>query len=615
MRSSAYLSASRCGVFLVRFVLPHDRRLPGEPRDFKFSTLTKDPRNAKSIARRLRVLFELYLLQNVRVEREALIAYLRNSMTKQKLSDLAPFNAEPDGDGGWKFSDVKPDDIPAIDAFLEAVTKHTGSKPLSQVALAEPLPEQFHEPGRLSAAARSRVSKHIAEYLKYEEAREADREIGEKKVPQVRTRLKPFLDRFGQRQIGTLTPADMEQYKKDLVYLPVDAPSLRSAINLSFDEIIKRSRKKLIVDNSGDIALTITANTLDGYITVAKNFLEHAKKQYAINPLITTGFDVKVKAREGVTKRAFTQLELEAIFGSAYYVEANYNKCHQYWVPLLGAFCGARLNEIAQLQLDDIQQDDAGLWYINITDSQDDDEDGDGKSLKNEESRRIIPVHQKLLDLGFIDFVKSQRASAPTRKAAIEEAARNAKPNSKAAKARYTDSLFELSPGTGDKYGKEPGRWFNKNYLDEYLALKKPEISFHSFRHRFVTSLAQAIIDGSGLAVETIIAERIPESVVLRRLCGHSSAHVMTAGRSQYDVHTDTYTGAFSIESMKRVIDRLNYPGVEFHLYSPPVEGKRKRMKKPTAKKSVPTKKVVNNSELQAGTFEVTSEEFSTLFS
>lgn len=54
----------------------------------------------------------------------------------------------------------------------------------------------------------------------------------------------------------------------------------------------------------------------------------------------------------------------------------------------------------------------------------------------------------------------------------------------------------------------------------------------------------------------------------------------MTAGRGQYDVHTDAYTGAFSVRSMKRVIDRLEYPGVDFYPYQAPDGAKKKRMKK-----------------------------------
>lgn len=585
MRSFAYLSVSRCGVFLVRFVLPRENRRSDDSRDIKFSTHTKDPRHAKSLARRLRVLFELYLLQNVRIERSALVEYLRSNMNKPKLSDLAPFNADKDDNGNWRFTDVKPGDVGAIDAFLEAVNRSSqGDKPLSQVALSEPLPERFHEPGRLSSAARLRVSRHIADYLKSEQAREDDKEIGEKSVPQTKTRLRPFLERFGTKQIGTLTPADMEKFKKDLAFYPVNAQNLRHAISLTFDEIVSRSRRKLLLDNDGAIAECITESTLEGYVTVAINFLEFAAKQYAVNELVIKGFDVKTKARKGTIKRAFTQAELKAIFGDVFYMNANYNRSYQYWVPLLGLFTGARLNEISQLQLDDVRQDDAGLWYIDITASSDDDEGDNTKSVKNEESRRIVPVHQKLLDLGFIDFVKEQRSSAPSRKAAIEEKAASAKPGSRDANAKYTTNLFGLSSGTGDKFGKAPGRWFNEEYITDYLQIKQPEISFHSFRHRFVTSLAQAIVDSSGLGVEMVLHERIPESVILRRICGHSGAHVLTAGRNQNDVHTNTYTGAFSIASMKRVIDRLNFPGVHFFGYTEPTVGKRKRKKTPVKK-------------------------------
>ena len=100
--------------------------------------------------------------------------------------------------------------------------------------------------------------------------------------------------------------------------------------------------------------------------------------------------------------------------------------------------------------------------------------------------------------------------------------------------------------------------------------------------------------------IETAIKERIPEALILRRLAGHSVAHSLTSGRGQFDIHTDTYTGAFSIKSMKRVIDRLDYPGVVFHGYISPDDAKRQRMKKPAKK---------------AGSVEVSSEDLGALLS
>jgi hypothetical protein len=67
------------------------------------------------------------------------------------------------------------------------------------------------------------------------------------------------------------------------------------------------------------------------------------------------------------------------------------------------------LNEIAQLALDDIQKTD-GIWYLNVTDEGDD----DNKRLKNESSKRRVPVHAALLDTGFIDRVQKLKDAGHT---------------------------------------------------------------------------------------------------------------------------------------------------------------------------------------------------------
>ncbi len=85
MLSSSYLQKSRNGVYFARFVIPAPQRSPTESRDFKLSTGTKDPRHAKSTARYLRVLFDSYLMENVKVTRTSAIAYLQARMKKPAL--------------------------------------------------------------------------------------------------------------------------------------------------------------------------------------------------------------------------------------------------------------------------------------------------------------------------------------------------------------------------------------------------------------------------------------------------------------------------------------------------------------------------------------------------
>lgn len=60
------------------------------------------------------------------------------------------------------------------------------------------------------------------------------------------------------------------------------------------------------------------------------------------------------------------------------------------WVFLIAAVTGARHGEIQQLRREDIQQTESGTWFISINDN-------DGKQLKNQYSKRCIP----LVDSGY----------------------------------------------------------------------------------------------------------------------------------------------------------------------------------------------------------------------
>ena len=78
------------------------------------------------------------------------------------------------------------------------------------------------------------------------------------------------------------------------------------------------------------------------------------------------------------------------------------NKPERYWVTLLSAYSGARLNEICQLDVIDIQELD-GIWTINLNANSAD------KSIKTEAGSRLVPIHPKLMELGFLDYLQMIR--------------------------------------------------------------------------------------------------------------------------------------------------------------------------------------------------------------
>ena len=75
------------------------------------------------------------------------------------------------------------------------------------------------------------------------------------------------------------------------------------------------------------------------------------------------------------------------------------------WVSILLLYTGARVSEIAQLSVDDVVVRD-GHPCIDINDER------PGQSIKNESSRRVVPLHPDVLALGFMDYVEGARESA-----------------------------------------------------------------------------------------------------------------------------------------------------------------------------------------------------------
>ena len=98
-------------------------------------------------------------------------------------------------------------------------------------------------------------------------------------------------------------------------------------------------------------------------------------------------------------KRApFTGKQAAAILADA---EARHLASLDRWLPLLALFQGGRREELGQLRRDDIQKID-GVWCMRITD------EAVGQKVKNEASVRTIPLHQKVVDAGFVEFAKTR---------------------------------------------------------------------------------------------------------------------------------------------------------------------------------------------------------------
>ena len=229
------------------------------------------------------------------------------------------------------------------------------------------------------------------------------------------------------------------------------------------------------VVESGATYKTITAVTVNNRLRKLSAFLNWCKTNgyVADNPL------VGMKVMTGSAKEArlsFDRHDLTTLLNlDALKTEARKHPW-RYWLPLLGRATGARLEELCQLRMDDFIEQQ-GMQCIRIDDSR------EGQNLKNSSSRRMLPLHPTLIDLGLLQHVESVRSTG-------------------------ADRLFPELEAVRGKLGHAPSKWFGR--YKAKLGITDPRKTFHSFRHTFIDDLRDAGVQDS----------------LIKRMVGHEDSSV-----------------------------------------------------------------------------------------
>ncbi len=136
----------------------------------------------------------------------------------------------------------------------------------------------------------------------------------------------------------------------------------------------------------------------NSYLTCLNSIYNFAisRKMVKHNPAI--GMVDPVKEKAGDRMGGYDDPEVEVIVQAALEEERPLHK----WVSLILATSGARVAEITQLWASQICLD-GDIWVYDIRPSQ------DGGTVKNSSSERKVPVHPVVIELGFLDFVKTRK--------------------------------------------------------------------------------------------------------------------------------------------------------------------------------------------------------------
>lgn len=245
--------------------------------------------------------------------------------------------------------------------------------------------------------------------------------------------------------------------------------SLNTVSRFLPEDMALMSRSGWLAVRDAMLAAEVRPSTINKLLTKAKMCLDYGLMNGQLegrNPIER----MKLTKDTDSKRRAFTDEELERLLGR---VEAEYqftrHTAHttseaRRWASLVSVVTGARSAEVCHLTKRDIVTLDNGLVCIDIN------EDGDGKSVKNKHSVRLVPLTDGAYGFNLKSFLE----------------------------------WVDMQPDEGPLFGMTPSAyssWFNSRVLTEALP-DAENVSLHSLRHWLATRMKERgvnLVDAQGI--------------------------------------------------------------------------------------------------------------------
>lgn len=207
-------------------------------------------------------------------------------------------------------------------------------------------------------------------------------------------------------QFPNLTLAGMEKWREDGIIYTIEKGKSMKSKKLSLKGI--QTRVDIVLEFLELIKLTV-----DKYanlnIDMWKKFLKVKERDLSIEDKIQNKKDKKLPMKSEyinafLLNRYKQKDGLRVGTALRNFTKHTKSSPHIFWSVILGVFTGARAEELAQLKIRDIKKNGKVL-YINVSE-----DDLESQSTKNESSKRKIPICDKLIQLGFLNYVNNRVA-------------------------------------------------------------------------------------------------------------------------------------------------------------------------------------------------------------
>ena len=287
--------------------------------------------------------------------------------------------------------------------------------------------------------------------------------IRDRSIDEVKHSLSHMIEEWGDIPIGSITREMTTKFKGHIRKIPRNRKKNPQYRDMEFHELVNM-----------DIKDSISTTTLNKHLGYCSSFYEWSVTHgySTINPF--KGMRLKRTVRPRDERDRFSELELKKIFGKENYIhftDIEKGRYELYWTPLIGVFTGLRLGEITSLYLDNIKEISGHHRGKRLCFNILEEPEREDKHLKTKSSRRIVPVHDTLLELGLMDFIQLLKKKDPKRQ-----------------------RLFQELKYKSGNYNQNVSRFFNNRYLP-LIGLKTDKKNFHSFRHTVSDHLKQKGIE------------------------------------------------------------------------------------------------------------------------
>jgi integrase len=269
-------------------------------------------------------------------------------------------------------------------------------------------------------------------------------------------------------------------------------------------DINQITKPEIVALKTAEIGRKLSANRINKRLGQVNDFFNWAIKNghyTASDKSPVEGLFVSKKAKLATateSREKFDEDEIKAIFGTGY--RERFFAPDHYWIPLVCLFSGARREEVGDLLSANVK-DVEGVPTFFI-------EEG-----KTKDARRTVPIHQVLIELGFIEYAKARQEAGHAQ-------------------------LFPHRPKGAGGRAKEAGRMFTLR-LREDCGITNTRKTFHSLRHNAITQFRKKGVH--------------PTNAL--QIAGHQSEHTATVHTVFYDDIDDR-----EMKQLESDINKLSYP-------------------------------------------------------